>query len=109
MKSDGVGSPERSLSSPGGVIAGLVIFQKLGIFTRGNYDSADYMGHSHPAFREDTSGGGGDLPRRAKGVQDPNAPPMNFLAALHRLASNKGNVRATVRAFFFLDMAAQLW
>ena len=42
MKSDGVGSPERSPSSPGGVIAGLVIFQKLGIFTRGNYDSANY-------------------------------------------------------------------
>ena len=35
------------------------------------------MGHSHPAFREDTSGGGDGFPRRAKGVQDPNAPPID--------------------------------
>lgn len=80
MKPDGVGSPERSLSSPGGVIAGLVIFQKLGIFTRGNYDSADYKGHSHPAYGRTHQAAGTDLPRRAKGVQDLNAPPHDFFS-----------------------------
>lgn len=41
-KSDGVGSPERSLSSPDSLIAGMRIILKRGIFLRGNYDSADY-------------------------------------------------------------------
>lgn len=79
-KSDWVGSPERSRSSPDCLIAGMRIIQKRGIFLRGNYDSANNMGQSHPAW------GGhirrrGRFPRRAKGVQDPAAP--FFRSVLH--------------------------
>lgn len=71
MKSDWVGSPERSRSSPDCLIAGMRIIQKRGIFLRGNYVSANNMGQSHPALREDTSGDGDDFLEEPKGCKTP--------------------------------------
>lgn len=74
MKSDWVGSPERSRSSPDCLIAGMRIIQKRGIFLRGNYVSANNMGQSHPALREDTSGDGDDFLEEPKGCKTPLPP-----------------------------------
>ena len=64
MKSDWVGSPERSRSSPDRLIAGMRIIQKRGIFLRGNYVSANNMGQSHPAW-------GGHIRRRGHILEEP--------------------------------------
>ena len=54
---------------------------------------------------EDTSGDGDDFLKEPKGCKTPMPLLMIFLAALHRLTSKQGNVRATVRAFFYFTSA----
>lgn len=83
MKSDAVGSPERSAPSPDAVIACVVRSQKRGVnSTRGNYDSANYMGYRRAAW-PGHSGRRGRFPLSAKGVRDPNAPSYDSTLSSH--------------------------